>query len=292
LYESTGVENSEPLVGFSTVYLQVGEVTFPNEANWTICVSKSGFERCFPLDSSRIRSFTISLPSLDRYFFNGSCRFGNSSLLWVTGESLVDVNSPQNYITRIQFRLLETRTPLTQTSTKSPFPTPSIFIAAECKSVDVASEPYHQLKVTHQNITRSPGYYCETHYLECLTIDSATLYLELHHQAYPFNEYSLCFSKAESFNFFSIDISQSRFCTVEEFSHIMADWKNDDSSSGHSISPGAIAGISIGAVVLAVLVGLGIFCPVKKYRRPRLYGARLTHPSDAHSPPGDDRWLE
>jgi hypothetical protein len=98
--------------------------------------------------------------------------------------------------------------------------------------------------------------------LEWLTIDSATLYLELHHQAYPFNEYSLCFNKTESSDFFSANISQSGFCTVEEFSHIMASWKNDDSSSGNSLSPGAIAGISIGAVVLAVLTILGIFCVI------------------------------
>jgi hypothetical protein len=67
----------------------------------------------------------------------------------------------------------------------------------------------------------------------------------------------------------------------------MASWKNDDSSSGNSLSPGAIAGISIGAVVLAVLVGLGIFCLVKKYRRPRLDSLALIHDSDANPPSAD-----
>jgi hypothetical protein len=180
VYESTGVQNSEKHVGFSVIYLQVGEVTLPIEANWTICVSKLGLKRCFPLDSSRIQSFTISLPSLGRYFFDSSGDSLSGSLVLVNGESSFDINSAHSYIAKIQFSRLGTKTPslsptrsqsflqspspdsphslatrqatvatpTIKSSTKSQFPTASIFIAAECKSVNVPSEPYHQLKIT------------------------------------------------------------------------------------------------------------------------------------------------
>jgi hypothetical protein len=59
----------EPLAGLGN-FIQVGDVTFPSQANWTVTVQKADFAQSFLLDSAVVKSFTKSVSGTGAYKIN------------------------------------------------------------------------------------------------------------------------------------------------------------------------------------------------------------------------------
>jgi hypothetical protein len=118
-----------------------------------------------------------------------------------------------------------------------------------------------------QNVTRPPGQYCENHYVEQLSGDSALIYIENEHAAFPFSEYATCVALASAVGRFSESAPKSTICIGNQFVEIVSGWKDASAQAGGGIGAGGIAGIAVGSVAGVAVVAIVAFCIGKKCTR-------------------------
>jgi hypothetical protein len=138
--------------------------------------------------------------------------------------------------------------------------TASLSNPVECRFADDQSGHYGEFKSVNANVTRRFGHYCQDHYVEILSADSTTLYIENGQVAYPFSEYAPCVGLASSTGRFSESAPKSAICTEDRFVEIISGWKGANSQTGGGIGAGAIAGITVGSVLIVVVVAIVAFC--------------------------------
>jgi hypothetical protein len=67
LYENITTRENEPLSQRDSTLLQIGNITAPLSSDWKLCVSGSGYEKCYLTPSSIVKSLIVTVPSQGNY---------------------------------------------------------------------------------------------------------------------------------------------------------------------------------------------------------------------------------
>jgi hypothetical protein len=66
-YHMVTVKGEEPLSELETVFLQIGNLSIPEDEKWTFCLSNGTYERCIGAPSDDVKSIVVSIPRLGNY---------------------------------------------------------------------------------------------------------------------------------------------------------------------------------------------------------------------------------
>jgi hypothetical protein len=102
-YENATSAGLEQLWGLNSTVLQIGNVSLPDSNFWTFCISAIGYENCFDIKSTKVKSLLFSVPFQGSYsiraFKEGSMGFiGTEACLWP-----FDVSSNFSFIPSAKF---------------------------------------------------------------------------------------------------------------------------------------------------------------------------------------------
>jgi hypothetical protein len=109
-----------------TVFLQIGNLSIPEDEKWTFCLSDGTYERCIGAPSDSVKSIVVSIPHLGNYSIQAFTdrRRGH---LECDGNAIFQVNSNVSFFQTALFVSVQSVTPpLTPQLTPTDQPTLSV----------------------------------------------------------------------------------------------------------------------------------------------------------------------
>jgi hypothetical protein len=103
VYENVTTQGSELLSNLNATFLQIGNITVPLSNEWTICVSGSGYEDCYPIRSSVMKSLIVTVPIEGNYSIEMISDAESGRLETTERVSSFVVSSPNSFVAEAAF---------------------------------------------------------------------------------------------------------------------------------------------------------------------------------------------